>query len=34
LLERMDWRVHITNLAGHQFGPPDFDRLLLMAAQA
>ncbi len=34
LLERMDWRVHITNLAGHQFDPPDFDRLLLMAAQA
>ena len=21
LLERMDWRVHITNLAGHQFDP-------------
>jgi len=34
LLERLDWRVHITNSAGHQFDPQDFDRLLLIAAQA
>jgi len=30
LLERLDWQVHITDPAGHQFAPPDFDRLLLI----
>ena len=34
LLERLDWRVHITNSAGHQFDSIDFDRLLLITAQA
>jgi hypothetical protein len=24
LLERLGWRVHITNPAGRQFGPSDF----------
>jgi hypothetical protein len=28
LLERLGWRVHITDLAGYQFGPSDFYRLL------
>ena len=30
LLERLDWQVHITNSAGNQFDPLDFDRLLLI----
>jgi len=30
LLERLDWQVHITDSAGHQFDPLDFDRLLLI----
>ena len=30
LLERLDWQVHITDSAGHQFDPQDFDRLLLI----
>ena len=34
LLERLDWRVHITNSTGHQFDSRDFDRLLLVTAQA
>jgi hypothetical protein len=34
LLERLDWRVHITNSAGHRFDSPDFDRLLFITAQA
>ena len=34
LLERLDWRVHITNSAGQRFNSPDFDRLLLTTAQA
>jgi hypothetical protein len=34
LLERLEWRVHITNSAGHQFDSRDFGRLLLLAVQA
>ena len=30
LLERLDWQVHITDSAGRQFDPLDFDRLLLI----
>jgi hypothetical protein len=30
LLERLGWRVHITDLAGYQFGPSDFYRLLMV----
>ena len=30
LLERLYWQVHITDSAGHQFDPQDFDRLLLI----
>jgi len=30
LLECLDWQVHITDSAGHQFGSLDFDRLLLI----
>jgi hypothetical protein len=30
LLERLDWQVHITDSAGHQFDSLDFDRLLLI----
>ena len=30
LLEGLDWQVHITDSAGHQFDPLDFDRLLLI----
>jgi len=30
LLGRLDWQVHITDSAGHQFDPLDFDRLLLI----
>jgi len=30
LLERLDWQVHITDSAGHEFNPQDFDRLLLI----
>jgi hypothetical protein len=29
LLDRGGWRVHITDSAGHQFAPSDFDQLLL-----
>ena len=30
LLEGFGWQVHITDSAGHQFDPIDFDRLLLI----
>ena len=30
LLERLGWRVHITDSAGRQFGPSDFYQLLLI----
>jgi hypothetical protein len=30
LLERLAWQVHITDSAGRQFDPTDFDRLLLI----
>jgi hypothetical protein len=30
LLERLGWRVHIVNSAGHQFGPSDFYLLLMV----
>ncbi|MEH2516767.1 hypothetical protein V1279_002340 [Bradyrhizobium sp. AZCC 1610] len=30
LLERLGWRVHITDSAGHQFGPSDFCLLLMV----
>jgi len=30
LWERLDWQVHITDSAGHQFELRDFDRLLLV----
>ena len=30
LLEGLGWQVHITDSAGHQFDPQDFDRLLLI----
>ena len=30
LLECLGWQVHITDSAGHQFDPLDFNRLLLM----
>jgi len=30
LLERLGWRVHITDPAGHQFGPSDPHLLLLV----
>jgi hypothetical protein len=33
LLERLGWRVHITDLAGYQFGPPDFYRLLMVGRE-
>jgi len=29
MLERLGWQVHITDSAGHQFGPSDFDQLLI-----
>lgn len=29
-LQNLGWRVHITDAAGHQFGPDDFDRFLLI----
>lgn len=29
-LQNAGWRVHITDAAGHQFGPDDFDRFLLI----
>jgi hypothetical protein len=28
LLERLGWRTHVTDSAGHQFGPSDFYLLL------
>jgi hypothetical protein len=27
-LEQLGWQVHVTDSAGHQFEPQDFDRLL------
>ena len=27
-LEQLGWQVHVTDSAGHQFDPQDFDRLL------
>jgi hypothetical protein len=27
VLERSGWQVHVTDAAGHQFDPLDFDRL-------
>jgi hypothetical protein len=27
VLESLGWQVHVTDSAGHQFGPSDFDRL-------
>jgi hypothetical protein len=30
LLERLGWRVHITDSAGRQFGPSDFYLLLMV----
>jgi hypothetical protein len=30
-LERSGWQVHITDSAGHQFDPTDFDRLSSLA---
>jgi len=33
VLESLGWQVHVTDSAGHQFGPSDFDRLSLFAHQ-
>jgi len=30
LLQNLGWRVHITDSAGHQFGPSEFHQLLLI----
>jgi hypothetical protein len=30
LLASLGWRVHITDSAGHQFGPSEFQQLLLV----
>jgi hypothetical protein len=30
LLERLGWQVHITDTAGHGFGPSDFHLLLMV----
>jgi hypothetical protein len=32
-LESLGWQVHITDSAGHQFDPTDFDRLSSLADQ-
>ena len=34
VLESLGWQVHITDLAGHQFDPLDFDRLSSLADEA
>ena len=31
VLEGLGWQVHVTDSAGHQFGPSDFDRLSSLA---
>lgn len=31
VLESLDWQVHVTDLAGNQFYPSDFDRLSSLA---
>jgi hypothetical protein len=31
VLEGFDWQVHVTDCAGHQFDPSDFDRLSSLA---
>ena len=31
VLESLGWRVHITDSAGHQFDPSEFDRLSSLA---
>jgi hypothetical protein len=31
VLESLGWQVHVTDSAGHQFDPPDFDRLSSLA---
>jgi hypothetical protein len=33
LLEGLGWQVHITDSAGHQFGPLGFDQLLLVGRE-
>jgi hypothetical protein len=33
-LESLGWQVHITDSAGHQFDPLDFDRLSSVADEA
>jgi hypothetical protein len=33
VLESLGWQVHVTDSAGHQFGPSDFDRLSSFAHQ-
>jgi hypothetical protein len=34
VLESLGWQVHITDSAGHQFDPLDFDRLSSLADEA
>jgi hypothetical protein len=31
VLESLGWQVHVTDSAGHQFDPSDFDRLSSLA---
>ena len=33
-LERLGWQVHITDSAGHQFDPVDFDWLSSLSSEA
>jgi hypothetical protein len=33
VMERSGWQVHVTDSAGHQFDPSDFDRLSLLARE-
>ncbi len=33
LLESLGWQVHITDQAGHQFGPSGFDQLQLVGRE-
>jgi hypothetical protein len=34
VLQLSGWNVHVTDSAGHQFGPPDFDHLSSFARES
>ena len=34
VLESLGWQVHVTDSAGHQFYPSDFDRLSSLASES